>query len=319
MPGKLKLINWQRPIRHVLIALIPVALSSLYFFGWRVLWMMAAVNAAGFLAEYVFTRRWKQPVSSAVFVTNVLFCLSLPPALPVWMAVVGIVFAVVFGKMVFGGFGRNVFNPALAGRAFIYVCFGAHMTGQWREPVGGILGGLAAYSSDAVTQATPGMALKAGGAVPLPALLLGNTAGVVGGTSALLVLLGGLYIVWRKAASYRIVVAGFAGYLAAQCVLWLSGAGLAADPLRGVLAGSVMLGIFFYATDPVSASQTNEGRWIYGAFVGIMTAVISAFSAWPAGTMFAILLANTFAPIMDHGIRELKQWRAAAAKTGNGG
>ena len=180
------------------------------------------------------------------------------------------------------------------------------MTGRWVEPVDGMAGGFTAYAADAVTSATPAMLLKAGTSTPLAGLLLGNTAGVIGGTSAILVILGGVYIIWKKAANYRIVVSGFAGYLIAQALLWLALPGKAADPLHAALAGSVLIGIFFYATDPVSASQTNPGRWIYGAFIGVMSAVIAVFSAWPAGTMFAILLANMFAPIMDHAIRVRK-------------
>lgn len=303
---RLKIIQWQKPMVTVLVALAPTAASSVYFYGWRALAMLLAVNMAALLTESLFLRPRGQPVPSAVFVTGTLFTLSLTPTLPFWMALVGIVFGIVFGKMVFGGFGRNIFNPALAGRVFIYVSFGDAMTARWANPVAGLLGGFGAWQSDAVTQATPGMLLKTGATVPLPALLLGNEAGTLGGTSALLVLAGGLYIVWKKAANYRIVVAGLAGFLATQFVLWHFGIRHAPDPLRAILAGSTLFGIFFYATDPVSASQTNEGRWIYGAYVGGMSAAISVLSAWPAGTMFAILQANAFAPIMDVAIRAVR-------------
>ncbi|MBT3295213.1 MAG: RnfABCDGE type electron transport complex subunit D [Verrucomicrobia bacterium] len=288
---------------RVLWALAPIAASSVYFFGWRALLLLVVVNAAAFAAEYAFTRRWKQPASAAVFVSGTLFALSLPPQLPVGMAVLGIVFGIVFGKMVFGGFGKNIFNPALTGRAFIYVSFGRHMTGQWVDPVEGSLGGFGAYAADAVTQATPCMALKAGEAVPLLHLLLGTTSGVLGGTSALLVLLGGSYLVWKKAANHRIVVGCLAGYLVMQAIFWSIGCAGVASPLHGLLAGSVLFGIFFYATDPVSGPTTQQGRWIYGAFIGSMSSLITVFSAWPEGTMFAILLANMFAPIMDHAIK----------------
>ncbi len=298
-----KYVRKQLPMTRVLLALLPVALSSIYFFGWRVLLLLVAVNAAAFVAEYSFTRRWKQPASAAVFVSGVLYTLSLPPRLPIWMAVLGIVFAIVFGKMVFGGFGKNVFNPALTGRAFIYISFGRQMTGEWYGPIQGVLGGFGAYATDAVTHATPGMTLKAGEAVPLLKLVLGNTAGVTGGTSAILVLLGGIYIVWKKAANYRIVVGGFAGYLVMQTVLWTAGYAGVASPLHALFAGSILFGVFFYATDPVSGPITQQGRWIYGTFIGVMSAVITVFSAWPAGTMFAILLANMFTPIMDHAIK----------------
>ncbi|MBL7077685.1 MAG: RnfABCDGE type electron transport complex subunit D [Kiritimatiellae bacterium] len=291
---------------RVLLALLPIALSSITFFGWRVLLLLVVVNAAAFAAEYAFTRRWKQPASAAVFVSGSLFALSLPPLLPVWMAVVGIVFGIVFGKMVFGGFGKNIFNPALTGRAFIYVSFGRHMTGEWYQPVDGALGGPGAYAADAVTQATPCMMLKTGEAVPMLHLLLGNTSGVIGGTSAILVLLGGLYLVWKKAANHRIVVGCLGGYLVTQTILWAAGFAGVARPLHALLAGSVLFGIFFYATDPVSGPTTQQGRWIYGVFIGMMSSLITVFSAWPEGTMFAILLANMFAPIMDHAIKAIQ-------------
>lgn len=296
-------------MKRVLYALAPIAVASVYIFGWRALAMLAICNAGGLATEYAFTRNWKQPVSSAVFVTSTLFAFSLPPTLPFWMAVVGVVFGLTFGKMVFGGFGKNIFNPALTGRAFIYVSFGAHMTGRWAEPVGGPLGGFAAYASDAITRATPGMVLKTGETCSTLGLFLGNVSGTLGGTSALLALAGGAYLLWKKTANYRIAYSAIAGYLLMQTVLWLAAGGV--NPLQGFLAGSIVIGFLFYATDPVSACMTNEGRWGYGAFIGVMTALIAAFSSWPAGTMFAILLANMFAPITDHVVRELKKRKKA--------
>ena len=316
-------INWQKPMRRVLYACAPLAAFSVYAFGWRVAAMLLLVAAAAYATEALFTRQWKEPVSSAVLVSAVLFTFSLPPTLPFWMAVLGIVFGVVFGKMVYGGFGRNIFNPALTGRAFVYISFGNHMTAQWFEPWSRFPAGLvrwgwtaASAPPDVITTATPGALLKCSAAalaergvtaadLSFVNLFLGNCSGVIGGTSALLTILCGLYLLWTKTASYRIVLSGFIGYVSVQSLFWSCGLGNAADPLRAAMAGSLVIGIFFYATDPVSASQTNAGRWVYGAFIGAMSSVIATFSAWPAGTMFAILLANMFAPIMDYAIRLL--------------
>jgi Na+-transporting NADH:ubiquinone oxidoreductase subunit B len=324
MPQQTKWINWQQPMKNVLYACVPLLLESVYFFGWRVVALLAVVCAAAVAAEYAFTRQWKEPVSSAVLVSAVLFTFSLPPTLPLWMAALGIVFGIVFGKMVYGGFGRNVFNPALTGRAFVYVSFGNYMTAQWARPWADFPAGLARWGftaetapADAFTTATPGMLLKlapeALAAQGVPAsdlsawtLALGQTPGVIGGTSAALTLLCGLYLVWKKTANYRIVLSGFLGFAAVQTLCWACGLGHAVDPLRAALGGSLVIGLFFYATDPVSASQTNPGRWIYGAFIGAMSSLISTFSAWPAGTMFAILLANMFAPVMDLAIKNLQ-------------
>jgi Na+-transporting NADH:ubiquinone oxidoreductase subunit B len=315
------LVTWQPPMRRVLYALVPVTVASVWFFGWRALVVVAVVNLAAFLTEYVFTRFTKAEATSAVFVTGTLLGLSLPPTIPLWIAVVGAVFGVFFGKMVFGGFGRNVFNPALVGRIFIYVSFGGPMNARWADPLAVTtgaaslpwgVGGFARWASDALTGATPLRTLREGGTVDLLPLLWGNVAGSIGETSALLALLGGLYIVGKKAANWRIVVSELAAIVVLQGVFWLAGVRDAADPLTTVLAGSVMIGTFFMATDPVSAAQTQGGRWIYGALVGALTVLIRTFSIWPEGTMFAILLGNTFAPIVDWLIRQRQQKRKAA-------
>ena len=330
MAEKVKLVNWQKPMRHVLCACAPLMALSVYLFGWRAGAMFLLTAAAAFAAEAAFTLPRKEPVSSAVFVSAALFTFSLPPTLPFWMAALGIVFGIVFGKMVYGGFGRNVFNPALTGRAFIYISFGNFMTAQWHEPWTRFPAGLARWGwtaasapPDAITSATPGALLKMSSEtlaergftadLSLCALFLGDCAGVIGGTSAALTILCGLYLLWTKTANYRIVISGFAGFAVVQTLFWQLGVGNAADPLRAAAAGSLIIGIFFYATDPITASQTNPGRWIYGAFIGIMSCLIATFSAWPAGTMFAVLLANMFAPIMDHAIKLLQSNSRKAA------
>jgi Na+-transporting NADH:ubiquinone oxidoreductase subunit B len=225
---------------------------------------------------------------------------------------VGIVFGITFGKMVFWGFGRNIFNPALVGRAFIYISFGGPMTAAWVDRIGGRAGGFARFSADAVTQATPLTQLREGLPVSKVSMLIGNEAGCIGETSAILLLLGGIYIVYRKFASWRIVLSVFIGMLALQTALWMTGAGNAVDPLSAVLGGGFMMGAWFMATDPVSASQTNGGRWIYGILIGALTVLIRTFSIWAEGMMFAILLGNMFAPIVDYYIKGAKKKGAAA-------
>jgi len=309
---KKPIIKWQKPNVGVMIALIPVIIASIYYFGWRSLLLLSVVSVAGFLTEYIFLKAYyKEPVSSAVFVSCFLFTLTLPPTLPVWIAVVGIVFGILFGKMVFGGFGRNIFNPALTGRAFIYVSFGAPMTAAWVNNFAGFPGGFGAFASDAVTKATPMMKIIQGEVVKPLTMLLGNESGCLGETSALLLLLGGIYIIIKKYASYRIVVSGFIGMLTVQTALWLAGVPRAIDPLSATIGGGWMIGVLYMATDPVSASSTNTGRWIYGGFIGVVTALIRIFSIWSGGMMFAILLGNMFAPILDHYIKQSKQKGAA--------
>jgi Na+-transporting NADH:ubiquinone oxidoreductase subunit B len=340
VPGKpKKLINWQLPMKRVLYALVPIVVSGVYFFGWRSLLVVAVANVVAFYSEYAFTRREGQPVTSAVFVTGTLFALSLPPMLPLWMVALGSVFGVVFGKMVFGGFGKNVFNPALTGRAFIYISFGDYMTARcWTHPIDGLLGGLVQYANmaaDAVTRATPGSWLKysaedlvARGLDPsmfsFDKLLLGNTAGVIGGTSAVLVIAGGLYLVRTKAANWRLPLTVILGFLVMHFLLTFFGVAYTATApenmdiatrllralriaVTAICSGSILFGAFFYATDPVSAPKTDEARWMYGTVIGLLSSLITLFTVWPAGTMFAVLFANMFAPITDYAVKNVKQ------------
>jgi Na+-transporting NADH:ubiquinone oxidoreductase subunit B len=344
-PKPKKTINWQLPMQRVLYALVPIVVSGVYFFGWRSLLVVAVANAVAFGCEFAFTRREGQPVTSAVFVTGTLFALSLPPMLPLWMVALGVAFGVVFGKMVFGGFGKNVFNPALTGRAFIYISFGDYMTSRsWTHPIEGLAGGLLRYAhtaADALTQATPATWIKYGPAelaergidpamLTLSRLVLGNVAGVIGGTSALLVIVGGLYLIYTKAANWRLPLTVILGFGISHFLLTFFGVAYAANaPADGAAwtaraahalyytfaaatAGSLLFGAFFYATDPVSAPKTDEARWIYGAAIGVLSSLIGIFSVWPAGTMFAILFANMFAPITDIAVKNLKEKRKAA-------
>jgi Na+-transporting NADH:ubiquinone oxidoreductase subunit B len=300
---KIPLIKWQLPNKRVLYALVPAVLASIYFFGWRSLLLLTVVCIIGFLTELVFVRAYyKEPATSAVFVTAFLFTLSLPPTIPFWIAVIGIIFGVAIGKMAFGGFGRNIFNPALTGRAFIYVSFGAYMTASWVEPFKSFPGGFLGFLSDATTKATP----LSGGTASHLSLLFGNVAGSLGETSAVLLLLGGIYIMAKKAANYRIVLSGVIGMLVFQTVLWATGVRNALDPLTALTSGGFMLGILYMATDPVSAPSTNPARWIYGALIGVLTVLIRTFSIWKEGVMFAILLGNMFNPILDYYIKQRK-------------
>jgi len=310
---KKPLVLKQKVMLQVVYTLIPLAAASIYFFGWRSLVILAVVNCAGFLTEFIMVRRAGQQVSSAVFVTNFIYALSLPPTVPLWIAVVGIVFGVLFGKMVFGGFGRNIFNPALAGRAFVYISFGLPLTGRWAEPVQGIAGGFAAWQADVVTKATPLVKLASGESVSRISLFLGNVSGSLGETSALLILVLGIILMIQKAASFRIVLGGAAGFLVMQIIFFFIGAGKIFDPLSSVLAGSFLFGLMFCITDPISASQTtNQGRWIYGSIFGVLCSLIRVFSSWPAAVTFAVLFANTFAPLLDHLMKQAKKKRKTA-------
>lgn len=309
---KKPLIAWLGPMKKVLYALLPASVASIYFFGWRALMMISIVNLFGFLAEYVFARHYKQQVNSSVFVTNLLFALTIPPSLPFWMAAVGIVFAVVFGKMVFGGFGKNIFNPALVGRAFIYVTFAGYMTGEWIIPGQTIWGSLLSWQPDAVTSATVLTTGEVDTWFYLKAFL-GNIPGSLGETSALAVMAGGIYLYWKKIANRSIIHWTFISMIILQAILWHLGF-TKVDPLTSILAGGFMLGLFFMATDPVSAPKKKEAQMIYGIMIGSLTSLIRTFSVWPEGMMFAILLANMFAPVTDLAVTNYQKKKKAAAK-----
>lgn len=295
---------------NVIYALIPLCGAAVYFHGWRFLLVLALVNGAAIAAEYLFARAYGMKVTSSVLVTSFLFALSLPPTIPLWIAVVGILFGIVFGKMVFGGFGKNVFNPAISGRAFIYISFGVPMTGRFLPPASGIPGGFALWSvkSDALSSATPLVTQSEGALLSLDRLFFGNVSGSFGETSALLIILGGLFIIWKKAANYHFVLSSLISFLLLQGLLFFAGVEAAIAPIHALLSGSFLFAAFFMITDPVSASQTtNMGRWIYGSIFGVMTVLIRVFAGWPEGVTFAILFANMFAPLIDHLIKERKK------------
>lgn len=305
-------IQKQQAMRNVLIALAPLHLVAIYLFGWRFLAVLAAVLAAGLLCEWLMARRYDLKVTESLFVSCALYALSLPPAIPLWIAALGIAFGIVFGKMVFGGFGRNVFNPAITARAFVYISFGVPMTARFVMPQTAVsyVGGIATWltKADAISAATPLVTHNAS----LLNLFLGNISGSFGETSALLIILGGLYIIYKKSANWKIVLSSIIAFLVLQTILWT--AGLTVNPLYALLSGSFLLGAFFMITDPVSSSQsTNLGRYIYGALFGLLVVLIRTFSNWSEGVTFAILLANMFAPLIDYYTKDLKAKRRAKA------
>lgn len=303
----------QAMMRKVLYALLPILAAGIYFFGWRVLLLLIAVTLAASITEWIFVRKTTKKVTEAVWVTSALYTLTLPPSTPFLIAIIGIVFGVIFGKMVFGGFGRNPFNPALVGRAFIYVNFPTFMTLEWVRPLSGTLGGFTAYmgeSIDAVTQSTPMLVYRAGGALPdVPSLFFGNIAGSIGETSALLILLAGIYLIWTKAAAKETMFSVIGGFLVLSIALRLLGMTQVLPPLEGLLSGGLLFGAVFMATDPISSPKTTGGRIVYGILIGCITVIIRGFALFAGGIMFAILIGNTFAPILDEAVKGLRTQR----------
>ncbi|MCX7843455.1 MAG: RnfABCDGE type electron transport complex subunit D, partial [Clostridia bacterium] len=276
------------------------------------------VTIAGAACEYAIMRYANgknAKVSEAVLVTCFLFTLTLPPATPYWVAVIGIVFGVFFGKGVFGGFGKNIFNPALVGRCFIYISFPSHMTISWTKPFSGFPGGFLRYFAgmDAVTSATPMIALKkTGEAAGYLELFLGNISGSLGETSALLILLSAAYLVYTKTASWKIMLSCSASLIILNSILYFSGI-VKHDPLFSVLSGGFLFAVVYMATDPVSAPSNETSKVIYGALIGTVAMVIRSFSLFAEGIMFAILIGNTFAPLIDKHVKDFEAKRKVAA------
>ena len=324
-PGGLKRWLMVQPIMtRVLIACVPVVLAGVYLFGWRTLALLLSCSGVGLLCEGAFTWPKGKPASSAVFVSTTLYTLVLPPTMPFWMAWVGIAFGIVFAKMAFGGFGANIFNPALAARCFVYICFPIAMTARWADPatVQGGAAGLARWGVDAVTVATPLDAYKLGQSVSTGALFLGNVQGCIGETSALLVLLGAIYLVAKRTASWQIMVSCLLGCAITGAILHAIDPAEVAGPLFQLLAGGMMFGAVFMATDPVSAARTPQGKWIYGVGVGALTVVLRGYSNFSCGLMFAILMLNAFNPTIDAAVtawQERRADRAKASASGPGG
>lgn len=301
-----RILKKQPVMRRMMIALLPCILASVYFFGWRSLLLLFVSCAVGFATEYMFTRQRGEPVTEAVFVSAIIYTLIMPPTIPWHILIFGMVFAIMFGKMVFGGFGCNIFNPAMVGRAFLYICFPVAMTATWAPAAQGAWGALGIWSTalnpDAITAATP-MALVKTGEMLSPAifdLLLGRLAGTMGVTSAIAIIIGGLYVFITRTANRWIIITVVVTYAAVNGVLSLLDVEGAAGILPAVLGGGFLFGAFFMATDPVSAPRTQGARIIYSLLIALSTAIIRNFSVFNGGFMFSLLIANMFAPILDH-------------------
>lgn len=331
---------------RVLYALAPVAVAAVYLFGWRVLALVAVSCFFAVLAEGAMVYAKNGKISQAAWVTGALFGLSLPPTAPFWVAAVGVAFGIVFGKMVFGGFGKNVFNPAIVGRAFVYVCFPVEMTGRFVPAFRGFPGGFAEWSWAAL-QALPGDVTAAGlrvvdgitAATPMWSwrdyqvetglwdLFTGQiggwfehagqarllAAGSAGEVSALAILLGAAYLLWTKTANWHLMLGTLIGAVAMNLFL-RNALGIAAVPPLPftLLSGAFLFAAVFMVTDPISAPKIPLATWIYSVFIGAMVVFIRWKAVFAGGVAFAILLGNTIAPSLDLWIKRYRDARKAA-------
>ena len=337
-------------MRRVCLALTPALLGGIYFFGWRAAALCAWTMLWTCGCEWFLARQRGDPLTESALVTGLLLGLSLPPTLPFWMAAVGAVIAMSFGKEFFGGFGRNVFNPAIVGRAFIYVCFPVAMTRgfvpAYRDGAGGLVhwGPLLTLDGmDAVSAATPIWALRDfGWTTPLKDLCLGTIGGVfpvagggqrvlaagsIGEVSALLLIVGALYLLITGTAQWRLMLSSLAGALLAVLVLRYGfGVQAVPPPAWSLCAGAMLYGCFFMVTDPVSAPKEKTTQLIYGALIGALIVFMRWKAVFAGGVGFAILLGNTVGPTIElvvKGRADKRKGRpkgsAAAAAPASGG
>ncbi len=276
----------------VVLALMPAALAGVWFFGLRALAMMVVCVAAAVGTEAGLERLMGKPVTvgdySAV-VAGLLLALVVPPDLPLWIGAAGAVFAMAIAKFIFGGLGQNIFNPALIGRAALLASWPVFMT-RWRWPV---FQAPWIPAFDAVSSATPLALWKLGGIkTPYLNLFLGNVAGSIGETSAVAILVGAVYLLWRGHISLRIPVS-FIGTVAVLAGLFHQ------DPLFHVLAGGLLIGAFFMATDYVTSPVTPKGQIVFGIGCGVLTVFIRLYGGYPEGVCYAILIMNAATALID--------------------
>ncbi|MDR0976652.1 MAG: RnfABCDGE type electron transport complex subunit D [Prevotellaceae bacterium] len=290
----------------VLIALVPAFLVSLWAFGLGALVVTATSVLACLFFEWAIGRYLlKQPTTSitdgSAVITGVLLAFNLPSNLPIWIIIIGALFAIGVGKMSFGGLGCNPFNPALVGRVFLLLSFPVQMT-SWP-----VVGQGMAYA-DAATGATPLALMKqimhgAAGVGDLPSslnLLLGNNPGSLGEISALALLLGLAYLLWKKIITWHIPVSILLTVFVFTGIMHLADPRVYVSPVYHLLTGGLMLGAIFMATDYVTSPMSKKGMLIYGVCIGALTVVIRLFGAYPEGMSFAILIMNAFTPLINN-------------------
>ena len=287
----------------VLIALVPAFLVSLYYFGLGALIVTATSVIACVLFEYLIQKflMKKEPTvcDGSAILTGVLLAFNLPSNLPVWIILIGALAAIGIGKMSFGGLGNNIFNPALTGRIFLLISFPAQMT-MWPE-----VGQLTAYT-DATTGATVLSLMNEGALDKLPTLvdmLLGKMGGSLGEVSALALLLGLVFMLWKKIITWQIPVSILLTVFVFTGIMHLVNPVQYASPFVHLLSGGLMLGAIFMATDYVTSPMSKNGMLVYGVGIGILTTVIRLFGSYPEGMSFAILIMNAFTPLINSYIK----------------
>jgi len=304
----------------VIIGLAPAMAAAGYYFRMHALILISTCVISCVAAEWLCNLIRKKPNSlddfSAV-VTGIILALSLPPSLPVWAAVIGGVFSITIGKMVFGGLGSNIFNPAMVGRTFLTVSFGLLMT-TWTVPatIDPAMPAVAQENTlNARTQATPlawsKLAIKneLGADIysekQFNSTFTGEVGGCLGETSVIALLIGGLYLLIRRTISFHIPLAVLAAAFVFAGIAYLIDSFVYVQPFFHLTSGGLFLCAFFIATDPVTAPLTRRGMWMFGIGVGTLTMLIRIVGEYPEGVMFSVLLMNALTPLIDRFFRRV--------------
>jgi electron transport complex protein RnfD len=299
----------QKLMLNVVVALIPAFLASVFYFGIGAIIVTATSVASCLLFEYLIQRFiLKKSISitdGSAFVTGILLAFNLPSNIPVFTIITGSFISIAVAKMTFGGLGNNPFNPALVGRVFMLISFPVQMT-TWPLPKG-----LSTGYADAITGATPLAIIKEGlkngeplsslmDQIPTPAqMFLGSIGGSMGEVAAVALLIGFVYLLIRKVITWHIPVSVIGSMAIFTTILWLVNPEKNADPMFHILAGGVLLGAIFMATDYVTSPMVPKAMIIYGCGIGIITVIIRVYGAYPEGVSFAILIMNAFVPLMN--------------------
>lgn len=298
-------------MRDVIIALLPAGAVAIALFGIAALTTLVTAVAGCVFFEYASTKWWfKQPPATrdlSAVVTGILLAYNLPCNMPVWMTLIGCFVAIVITKTTFGGIGKNLFNPALAGRVFLFISFPVQMTTWVRPHLFDFM------NTDVTTSATTLNILKhvdaTSSATQLTAKLdklpdylemfLGYTGGSMGEVSALALLLGFLYLLYRKVVSWHIPFYYLGTFFILTGICWLTTSSPAVEPVTHLLSGGLLLGAFFMATDYTTSPMSENGKIIFAVGCGVLTFVIRRYSSYPEGVSFAILIMNAFVPLID--------------------
>jgi electron transport complex protein RnfD len=297
----------------VTIALLPALGGAIYFFGLRSLWLVLIAVATAIGAEFLMNLAFKRPLDSCLdgsaIITGMLLAYNLPPTAPLWMAAVGSAFAIIIVKAMFGGLGHNFMNPALAGRAFLMASWPGKMTSGWILREG--LGTTSGINVDAFSGATPlGVVQKIKGVgdvaiaealnspETLKALFFGRVGGVLGETSALLLLIPAVILILMRVIDWRIPAAYIGTVFLGALLAWVF-KGTPVTPWFHLMSGGLMLGALFMATDYSTTPVTPAGQWIFGVGCGVLTILIRLWGGYPEGVSYSILLMNVATPLID--------------------